>query len=319
MNKEEAIRITGWDGERFHPDEDFLQEEREKTRDLSVSEVADYIFHHSPWSEMIDGDRWTKTRCRNGDIVYRRSSQKTCEPDEFGITKTVEVRETLTLTEGGKWHGLITERTGYVIDEGGRKHRTDHSSDVKRNADALDSVTGGLWSPLTKGTAADLKRINFEYDGRWFVYMSPFYIVEQRKKIQQMSFEEAADYLLFDSDMSMAFWEYGQQKTAWQKKKAGRKTVYERICHSTYQSDNFGTSWEETTTESLTISGHMKPVYMRKVTTRKTPDGGRARSHLSALETHFGSKAMSAATEGLWWTLMVSDSALRDGIDYRGK
>lgn len=317
MNEEEAIRITGRDGEKFHPDDDFLKEEREKTRNLSLSEVADYIFHHSPWSEMIDGDCWIKIRCRNGDIVYRRYSQKSCDPDEFGIMKIIEVRETLTLSENNKRNGLITERMGYIIDESGKKHRTDRRSDVKRNAEALDSVTGGLWSPLTKGTANDMKRINFEYDGRSFVYMSPFYIAEQRKKLQQMSFEEATDYLLFDSDMSMAFLDYGQQKTGWQKKKAGRKTVYMRICHSASYSDKFGMSYEDTTTERLTVRRHMKPVYMQKVITRKVSDSGRTKRCLSSLDILYGDRAMNAATEGLWWTLMVSESALRDGIDCR--
>lgn len=67
------------------------------------------------------------------------------------------------------------------------------------------------------------RRVNFKYDGEFFVYINPDFIKEEKEKIEGMSTEKAVDYILFESDWSIAF-----RDTGWKKIRDGRTATYRR-------------------------------------------------------------------------------------------
>lgn len=63
MSRIDEYSKTGWDGTAFHPDEEFLSEERERIKEIPDSDVVEYILFGSPWSEAFRGEEWK--RCGN--------------------------------------------------------------------------------------------------------------------------------------------------------------------------------------------------------------------------------------------------------------
>ena len=103
------------------------------------------------------------------------------------------------------------------------------------------------------------RRVNFKYDGEFFVYISPDFIKEEKEKIEGMSTEKAVDYILFESDWSIAF-----RDTGWKKIRDGRTATYRRERHETYYSRCFENTSEETETRTLKIEPGKKEKHNHK-------------------------------------------------------
>lgn len=135
------------------------------------------------------------------------------------------------------------------------------------------------------------KRINIEYDGSLFVYINPEFIAEEKEKIEEMSEEEAVDYILFGSAWSVAF-----EGTGWRKTKAGKTATYRNERHEIYHSQHFGNTSDETEIQTLEIRKGKSSVYTRSV----TGIDGRVRSEKPIFEKATGDEAIDIMTGGLW-------------------
>lgn len=51
MTRRDEYSKTGWDGTAFHPDEEFLSEERERIKEIPDADIVEYILFGSLWSE----------------------------------------------------------------------------------------------------------------------------------------------------------------------------------------------------------------------------------------------------------------------------
>lgn len=143
------------------------------------------------------------------------------------------------------------------------------------------------------------RRVNFKYDGEFFVYINPDFIKEEKEKIEGMSTEKAVDYILFESDWSIAF-----RDTGWKKTRDGHTATYRRERHETYYSRCFENTSEETETRTLKIEPGKTPVYTRSVTGTLTYDDGRKEREEPILEKDYGDEAINIMTGGLWRTIM---------------
>lgn len=143
------------------------------------------------------------------------------------------------------------------------------------------------------------RRVNFKYDGEFFVYISPDFIKEEKEKIEGMSTEKAVDYILFESDWSIAF-----RDTGWKKIRDGRTATYRRERHETYYSRCFENTSEETEIRTLKIEPGKTPIYTRSVTGTLTYDDGHVRNEDPIFERAKGREAIDIVTGGLWSVIL---------------
>lgn len=146
------------------------------------------------------------------------------------------------------------------------------------------------------------RRINFTYDGNGFVYINPEFIKEEREKILAMTPDGAVDYLLYNSEWSIAY-----RKDGWQKENIGKTVVYRRTQHIEEYVDILGCMIEERHIETLSIRKNMDPVYVRCVTGMLTYDDGTKEREDPILEMGRGDEAIDVVTWGLWNVIMESD------------
>lgn len=314
MKKEEAIRITGWDGERFHPDEDFLQEEREKAWKMSPEDLVDYILYQSAWSEPICGKEWKKISFDNVYMVYYcHETQESSYDRHTGLTKTVALRTELIL-HSEFFPVVSSSKTITVTDSNGRKTEVQDdgpSERRKRMAEAIDSVTGGAWSLLTEGTAMDTGRIYFMHPGR--IYVGPSYVRHERDFLKKLLPREAATYMLSYSEMGQvpawnrwSSWHHGQRY-------GNRNSPYTNG-YTRAEQKLFGRTVTKHVSERLSFRLMGIPVYVRKTTVTTTYDDGRTKKGVPSFVIRVGGRAMDEATHGLWYVLMKSNKALHDGF-----
>ena len=133
----------------------------------------------------------------------------------------------------------------------------------------------------------DERRINFTYDGNGFVYINPEFIKEEREKILAMAPDGAVDYLLYNSEWSIAY-----RKDGWQKENIGKTVVYRRTQHIEEYVDILGCMIEERHIETLSIRKNMGPVYVRCVTGTLTYDDGTKEREDPILEMGRGDEAI---------------------------
>lgn len=133
------------------------------------------------------------------------------------------------------------------------------------------------------------------WDGTQFVYINPEFLKEEREKLRQMSYGDAADYLMFDSMWSIAF-----RNSGWKRRKDGSRIIYHRERHESCYVEDFHEEASMAQEEDFIISGDGKKVAYRK-TTREwiKRDNGDTKASGPYHETLKGKKAVDEVTEGL--------------------
>lgn len=128
MSRRDEYIKTGWDGTAFHPDEEFLSEERERIKEIPDADIVEYILFDSLWSEAFRSEEWE--RC--GSSVYKL-----------------------------RWHdsdparGRYDFRTLFFNRDGDISYERLTRTETERNAEfldgdaAADATTHGAWSLLT--------------------------------------------------------------------------------------------------------------------------------------------------------------------------
>ena len=132
------------------------------------------------------------------------------------------------------------------------------------------------------------------WDGTHFVDISQEFLKEERRKIRSMTYEEAADYILFGSAWSVAFRDAG-----WKRTKSGKVTIYSRTRSKASYSDDFGFASDEMHHEVL-VAGNGNASLRAVVTGTVFYDDGRTEEEETFSRIWSGDEAMNRVTEGVW-------------------
>ena len=140
------------------------------------------------------------------------------------------------------------------------------------------------------------------WDGTQFVYINPEFLKEEREKLRQMSYGDAADYLMFDSMWSIAF-----RNSGWERRKDGSRIIYHRERHESCYVEDFHEEASMAQEEDFIIDGDGKKVKYRK-TTREWIKRGNGDTKTSGPyhEMLSGKKAVDEITEGLRKSILGS-------------
>lgn len=147
----------------------------------------------------------------------------------------------------------------------------------------------------------------FGWDGTQFVYINPEFLKEEREKLRQMSYGDAADYLMFDSVWSLALKDRG-----WKEEHNGSNTTYVRKQHKSKYYRKYGRHVDDYEEEKLEISSNgRKAKYSRTISATVQYDDGTAELTGPSIETAYGEDAINEATEGLWDTIAQKKAQAR--------
>lgn len=125
MSRIDEYSKTGWDGTAFHPDEEFLSEERERIKEIPDSDVVEYILFGSPWSEAFRGEEWK--RC--GNSVYE-----------------MRWRDSDPARGRYDFRTLLFNRDGDISYERLTRTETERNAEFLDGDAAADAATHGAWS-----------------------------------------------------------------------------------------------------------------------------------------------------------------------------
>lgn len=140
------------------------------------------------------------------------------------------------------------------------------------------------------------------WDGTGFVHVSKEFLKEEREKLRQMSYGDAADYLMFDSMWSLALKDRG-----WEKKHNDGHTTYVRKQHNSKYYRKYGRYVNDYEEEKLEISSNgRKAKYSRTISATVQYDDGSIELTEPSTETAYGEEAINEATEGLWDAILGS-------------
>lgn len=136
----------------------------------------------------------------------------------------------------------------------------------------------------------------FSWDGHQIIAINPDYLENERRKISQMSYREAADYLLFESSWSTIF-----KRTGWVRKDTDGIVSYILDMSSVDYFDYSGEYYDEIDRTVVTASrdGH-SIIYRRYIETVIRHDGGLVEEIEPEITEYNGDQAISVMTEGLW-------------------
>lgn len=145
------------------------------------------------------------------------------------------------------------------------------------------------------------------WDGTRFVYVNPEFLKEEREKLKQMSYGDAAEYLMFDSAWSIAMKDRG-----WEKKRIGNRTTYVRTQHNSKYYRRYGRHVDDHEEEKLEIScGGHKAKYSRTISATVRYDDGSVELTDPPAEIAYGEDAINEATEGLWNAIVQKKTQVR--------
>lgn len=136
----------------------------------------------------------------------------------------------------------------------------------------------------------------FAWDGHQIIAINPDYLENERRKLRQMSYREAADYLLFESGWSVIF-----KRTGWVRKDTGGIVSYIRDMSSVDYFDHSGEYYDEIDRTVVTASRDGNSiVYRRYNETVIRHDGGLVEETEPETTECNGDRAISVMTAGLW-------------------
>lgn len=142
----------------------------------------------------------------------------------------------------------------------------------------------------------------FSWDGHQIIAINPDFLENERRKVRQMSYLEAADYLMFDSMWSIAF-----RNSGWERRKDGSRIIYHRERHESCYVEDFHEEASMAQEEDFIIDDDGKKVTYRKTTREWIKwDNGDTKASGPYHETLRGKKAVNEVTEGLWNAILGS-------------
>ena len=128
MARRDEYSKTGWDGTAFHPDEEFLNKERERIKEMSDADIVEYILFASLWSEAFRSEKWVR-----------------CGSDEYKL----RWRDSDTARGRYDFRTLLFNRDGDISYERLTRTETERNAEFLDGDAAADATTHGAWSLLT--------------------------------------------------------------------------------------------------------------------------------------------------------------------------
>ena len=136
----------------------------------------------------------------------------------------------------------------------------------------------------------------FSWDGHQIIDINPDFLENERRKISQMSYREAADYLLFESIWSVIF-----KRTGWVRKDTGGIVSYILDMSSVDYFDDSCEYYDEIDRTVVTASRDGNSiVYRRYIEAVIRHDGGLVEETEPEITEYNGDRAISVMTAGLW-------------------
>ena len=130
MTRRDEYSKTGWDGTAFHPDEEFLNKERERIKEMSDADVVKYILFDSLWSEAFRGEEWERCNSSVYKLRWHDSDPASGKYD---------------------FRTLLFNKDGDISYERLMRTETERNAEFLDGDAAADAATHGAWLLLTAG------------------------------------------------------------------------------------------------------------------------------------------------------------------------
>ena len=142
----------------------------------------------------------------------------------------------------------------------------------------------------------------FAWDGHQIIAINPDFLKNERRKVSQMSYREAADYLLFESGWSAIF-----KRTGWVRKDTGGIVSYILDMSSADYFDDSCEYHDEIDRTVVTASKDGRSiVYRRYIEAVIRHDGGLVEETEPEITEYNGDRAICVMTAGLWDAILGS-------------
>lgn len=143
----------------------------------------------------------------------------------------------------------------------------------------------------------------FSWDGHQIIAMNPDFLRSERRKIRQMSYLEAADYIMFGSAWSVIF-----KRIKWVREEKDGEVTYtlDNSAAKYYKSMERFINGKDKTVVTFTSNG-TEVTYKRAISGTIYHDDGKIVEIIPDVTTARAEEAMSELTEGMWDALTLAD------------
>lgn len=143
----------------------------------------------------------------------------------------------------------------------------------------------------------------FSWDGHQIIAMNPDFLRSERRKIRQMSYLEAADYIMFGSAWSVIF-----ARIKWVREEKDGEVTYtlDNSAAKYYKSMERFINGKDKTVVTFTSNG-TEVTYKRAISGTIYHDDGKIVEIIPDVTTARAEEAMSELTEGMWDALTLAD------------
>lgn len=147
----------------------------------------------------------------------------------------------------------------------------------------------------------------FSWDGHQIIAMNPDFLRSERRKIRQMSYLEAADYIMFGSAWSVIF-----KKIKWVREEKDGNVTYtlDNSAVKYYKSRKRFIDGKDKTVVTFSVDG-MEAAYRRVISGTIYYDSGKIVEIVPDVTTASDEKAMSELTDGMWNALSACGREFR--------
>lgn len=143
----------------------------------------------------------------------------------------------------------------------------------------------------------------FSWDGHQIIAMNPDFLRSERRKVSQMSYREAADYIMFGSAWSVIF-----KRIKWVREEKDGEVTYtlDNSAAKYYKSMERFINGKDKTVVTFTSNG-TEVTYKRAISGTIYHDDGKIVEIIPDVTTARAEEAMSELTEGMWDALTLAD------------
>lgn len=147
----------------------------------------------------------------------------------------------------------------------------------------------------------------FSWDGHQIIAMNPDFLRSERRKIRQMSYLEAADYIMFGSAWSVIF-----KRIKWVREEKDGEVTYtlDNSAAKYYKSSKRFINSKDKTVVTFSVDG-MEAAYRRVISGTIYYDSGKIVEIVPDVTTASDEKAMSELTDGMWNALSACGREFR--------
>lgn len=153
----------------------------------------------------------------------------------------------------------------------------------------------------------------FSWDGHQIIAINPDFLENERRKVRQMSYLEAADYIMFGSAWSVIF-----KKIKWVREEKDGKATYtlDNSAAKYYKSRKGFIDSKDKTVVTFSVNG-MEAAYRRVISGTIYYDSGKIVEIIPDVTTASDGEAMSKLTGGMWNALFACGREFRPPAEVR--